>query len=338
MMYFDGLYHMFPAEMVESCGLSSWKTNSRIIHATSKRLEGPYTFQKEVIGVWSHNPTIVKASDGTLLLLSAGYGSDISGSGMPPPEVCGPTGCCSNGASPCGIHRGHPCNATWPPQPDPDPAARNPLGAYRNFTAYISPNGNPFGPWIPTILPTNEETHQYTPSGVTFPNGTVVVLLVGGGMFRADHSWAGPYQRWGNGMYWGCGGEDPFLYIDKRGHWHCLFHSGPYNNLSSAGGHSFSLDGLNWHTTPEPTYRGDYIEEIFEHGIQRTKIAKRERPHLVFDEDGNILALITGICYGENWALCNNNPWPGYFDRTFTHVQLVAGRNHGIFTDAVQRH
>lgn len=318
--YHDGLCHLFPAEMMKNCGLTSWLTDSRIMHATSQTLEGPHTFQQEVVGVWSHNPTILKASDGTLLLLSVGHGSDpICGSGMPPPESCGPTGCCANGTSPCGIHRGHPCNATWPPRPTPDPKARDPLGVNSNFTAFVAPSGNPSGPWMPMTLPTNQMVHQHTPTGPSFSNGTVVVLLGGGGMFRADH-WSGPCRRWGEGMHNGCGGEDPFLHTDQRGYWHCLFHAAPFSNLTAAGGHAFSVNGLDWHTTPEP-----FMNEILHDGaVRRTPIAKRERPHLVFDKEGNVIALTTGMCHGEHWNLCNDNPWPGHCDGTFTHVQLVA--------------
>jgi hypothetical protein len=86
-----------------------------------------------------------------------------------------------------------------------------------------------------------------------------------------------------------------------------------------------SMAPLFGNTTPEPAYRGDFVEEISDDGSTiLTKIAKRERPHLIFDDDGTIVALATGICYGDNWALCNSNPWPGHYDKTFTHVQLVA--------------
>jgi hypothetical protein len=114
------------------------------VHATSKTLEGKgpihyITYNQTVIGVWSHNPTISRASDGTVRSYSCRQDMDrvfMAGSGMPPPQSCGPSGCCTHGTSPCGIHQDHPCNQTstsppWP-QPDPDPAARNPLSAYEN--------------------------------------------------------------------------------------------------------------------------------------------------------------------------------------------------------------
>ena len=62
------------------------------------------------------------------------------------------------------------------------------------------------------------------------------------------------------------------------------------------------------------------------------EIAKRERPHLLFDRGSReIVALSTGVCEAtvdtddveSRWAYCNNNPWPGHYDKTYTHVQLV---------------
>lgn len=50
---------------------------------------------------------------------------------------------------------------------------------------------------------------------------------------------------------------------------------------------------------------------------------KRERPHLIFDpSSGEPTHLCTGVCLNSNWTLCNDNPFPGYFDYTFTSVQV----------------
>ena len=51
---------------------------------------------------------------------------------------------------------------------------------------------------------------------------------------------------------------------------------------------------------------------------------KRERPHLIFDPStGEPTHLCTGVCLNSNYTKCNDNPWPGYADRTFTNVQPV---------------
>jgi hypothetical protein len=375
----SGRYYMIAAEMVEHCGLTSWRTHSKTILATSNELVGPYQYHSTIVGLWTHNPTVVKlpaaiwknknknngrsSSSSSYVLYAAGYGDGQTSVPLP----CYPSGCCTNGTSPCGINELHGCNSTsppWPHPPPPDPDHyRDPDGSYQNISLWHADRLR--GPWRrhwANFVPNNVTSHQYTPAAWAFPNGTIVLLLAGGGLFRANH-WQGPYSYWGAGkdLYWGCqGGEDPFLYVDTRGHWHCLYHAAPYPNLTVAGGHAFSVDGTTWHTTPNAAYRGDYIVELItkttthqngttpttadRHQEERKLIlGKRERPHLVFDEQRNILALVTGVCVSpanddddtnniqndneqQRWALCNNNPWPGYYDKTFTHVQRVRQR------------
>mmetsp|Transcript_24834 Transcript_24834/g.58947 ORF Transcript_24834/g.58947 Transcript_24834/m.58947 type:complete len:113 (-) Transcript_24834:309-647(-) len=36
------LYHMYASELVLGCGLYYWFTNSRVVHAVSKQIDGPY--------------------------------------------------------------------------------------------------------------------------------------------------------------------------------------------------------------------------------------------------------------------------------------------------------
>jgi hypothetical protein len=360
-----GQYYMIAAEMVERCGLTSWRTNSKTILATSSDLFGSYNYHSTLVGVWTHNPVVVRLpptdtetenNNGSFLLYAAGYGDGKSSIPLP----CYPSGCCVNGTSPCGVHAMHGCNSTGPPWPHPPPPSsdddwRDPDQSYRNISLWHA--DRLAGPWRKhwaTFEPGNVTSHQYTPAAWSFPNGTVVLLLAGGGLFRAA-TWKGPYQYWGAGknLYWGCGGEDPFLYVDARGHWHCLFHAAPYSDLTNAGGHAYSVDGTTWYTTPNAVYRGDYIVEIHnttnhnngteQQPQQQRKLilGKRERPHLVFGDDEeqrprNILALVTGVCVSPDdtlanerrWALCNNNPWPGYYDKTFTHVQRVRQKHH----------
>ena len=64
------------------------------------------------------------------------------------------------------------------------------------------------------------------PAPWVHPNGTIY-LWCGGKLLRADGI-AGPYTRVGNQTMSGKGVaghlEDPQIWTDKRGHWHCLFH------------------------------------------------------------------------------------------------------------------
>ena len=53
-----------------------------------------------------------------------------------------------------------------------------------------------------------------------------------------------------------------------------------------------------------------------------------ERPHLIFDPStGQPTHLTNGVCLNGDWAQCNNNPYPGYFDYTFTTVAPLGTRS-----------
>ena len=95
--------------------------------------------------------------------------------------------------------------------------------------------------------------------------------------------------------------EDPFLYTDKRGHWHLLVHRYDYRNgypqnpnatqPMLVSGHAYSEDGLDWHYSPVPPYEA----------IVRLQSGKEihystfERPHLVFDENREPIYLLNGV-------------------------------------------
>jgi hypothetical protein len=48
----DGRYHMFVAEMVNECPLSTWGQNSQCRHAVADVPEGPYAAADVAVGVW----------------------------------------------------------------------------------------------------------------------------------------------------------------------------------------------------------------------------------------------------------------------------------------------
>lgn len=63
----SGLWHVFAAEMLNHCGLGSWKTNSIIMRGESSGGPGgPFTFAQAVSVPFSHNPKIFRDPvDGT---------------------------------------------------------------------------------------------------------------------------------------------------------------------------------------------------------------------------------------------------------------------------------
>lgn len=134
------------------------------------------------------------------------------------------------------------------------------------------------------------------------------------------------------------GGEDPSLFIDPRGAFHCMYHRAPFSNPTVAIGHSFSEDGFAWLVDLEPAANasiataGGAFGGVVQHG-------KRERPH-VYYEAGRLRAFVSGVglvpaCtpWGPGYdptADCSSvaqypkidsNSPEGWYDKTYTNVQ-----------------
>jgi hypothetical protein len=128
-------------------------------------------------------------------------------------------------------------------------------------------------------------------------------------------SWKGPYRL--ASPYGGAisapdypyeENEDPFVYKNRHG-WHALFHANTWGDSHGkvfpvpehAGRHAFSLDGQNWTYSPAPPYTGTIP---FGNGTT-TKLARMERPWLVFKDDGSMTPehLFTGV---------QTYPWDDY--------------------------
>ena len=86
-----GQFHLFFADFTLHCGLGSWGTNSQVSRAVSDHPAGPYTKVEVLAEPFHHNPTIVKAPDGTLLMVSIGNGTAgavwPNGSAIPAPSA-----------------------------------------------------------------------------------------------------------------------------------------------------------------------------------------------------------------------------------------------------------
>jgi hypothetical protein len=85
-------------------------------------------------------------------------------------------------------------------------------------------------------------------------------------------------------------GEDPYIYQDKRGNYHIIYHD---MEGADRGGHAFSRDAKTWYNGPVPCYTG---EVKYDNGSSR-KFQKRQRPQLLM-EDGVPLYLYTGVMPG----------------------------------------
>ena len=184
------------------------------------------------------------------------------------------------------------------------------------------------GPW--TLVPGVKACNN--PAPWVHPNGTIYLWC--GTLLRAD-TVAGPYVPVGNMTTSGTGPgghlEDPQIWTDKRGNWHCLFHLFQYgkNNGTCAGthvsSHHYSEDGLNWHTIDAEPYSN--AVELTNGDTQM--VATRERPKLFFNQDGEMTHLLNGVCGVPFCTRCYGPCGPGccdckYFNWDYTLIQPLA--------------
>ena len=88
-----GTFDLWVSEMVGGCGLNSWVSHSRIVHATAPDMDTPFKFADESLPVWAHNAAPVRAPKthaacpGCYFLFHIGSGETTR-----PPAACGPDG------------------------------------------------------------------------------------------------------------------------------------------------------------------------------------------------------------------------------------------------------
>jgi hypothetical protein len=262
-----GVYHLYVAEMAENCSLVDWEVSSFVTHATAATPLGPFNKQGPSIGVWSHNPQVMRLADGTFAIFHIG-----SGEGGHPPN-------CSWGS-----------DATGSALAVAPPAARG-----GGSTVHVSQTLD--GPWTPLLNSSIPSCNN--PAPLLHPNGTLYLVCDSIAVFSAP-GLDGPWQRVATlgpvphdapvGGY-----EDAFIWLDPRGNWHALFHVWSteilpnciYTNVSA---HAFSRDGLDWFFSPIQPYNSTVALDDGTTFITPT----RERPKLFFGADGEPAYLYNG--------------------------------------------
>lgn len=317
---------MFVAEMANGCGMRTWSLNSQIVHATAASPLGPYQRREVVATPFAHNPTVVRAPDGTYVMYQIGCGAGHK------PEC--PANNCSNGATGHAFANGtYPsgnwkcpasggaetvdCGPVWTPDTTPTSAhilyASSLDGPWQSIDANLTDVGIPprMGKW-----------GIDNPAPYFFPNGSV--LLLGRcewntvGSITAE-SWRGPYRMGreiGDVSVVDGVAEDPFIWRDMRGNFHALFHGGkqsfqPGATNHATGAHGFSEDGVEWTYSPIPAF-GTNITTA---DGKIHSYARRERPHLIFNRAGEPTHLYTAL---TNWTLYTTKP-----DLAFTFAQAI---------------
>ena len=275
-VFFEGEYHLYVSEIVNGCGLSAWGANSQIVHATAITPLGPFQKHDVALPPWAHNPEVVLQtfSDGTppnFVLFHIGDGVP-NGGGL---VNCSPS---------VPVSRSQQHVGDWP-----------------NVTVHFS--AYPVGPWQKVML--NFTCINPAPLW----HNESWYLLCGSGwwdILKAPKL-EGPWEKWGR-VPQGCGPkqcggtgmgvwEDPYLYVDGRGHWHVIVHA--YNSTTPCGAcesplvsaQMFSRNGQEWFTTNVSPYTN---EVVFEDGSTHI-FSTRERPKLLFNGRGQPTHLYNGV-------------------------------------------
>lgn len=281
-VYYEGKWHMYVAEMVNGCGLSTWTTNSQVVHAVSEgdSPAGPYKKVDVALLPWAHNPQVVlvpavvkdnkTVSAAQFVLFHIGPGDGTAHTKQ----------CHSNASS---------LGPLPPPGLEVDPPNGN----------VVHVSSHPGGPWNPVTLPfgCNNPSPMFVESNRTW----FVLCNDGGWSIHTATELQGPWTAFsslphvppGMGVW-----EDPYLFIDPRGNWHALAHA--YNSTTPCGkcdsplvsGHFFSSDGKDWTASTTSPYSNTVH---FDDGSVHV-FSTRERPKLLFHpETGEPTHLINGV-------------------------------------------
>jgi hypothetical protein len=189
----DGRLYMYSAEMVAHCGIQSWTRNSRVIVASADNAGAPFRFERELFGVFSHEPAAARAPTGeyvvyfTTTTLGCGtYGACVPAkicSGMGNGSTCNPGGpvCWTNCTGTAGT-------------PEVCHDARTEASPLTRFPTYMSYAMHPLGPFSTPVMVYNGSDGGGALRGYPFPPATgdtnmAGVILNDGslvGMWRGD--------------------------------------------------------------------------------------------------------------------------------------------------------
>lgn len=272
-----GNYHIFVSRMTNQCPLNKWWTNSRIDHAVSPTISGPYEFVDVAVNTFSHNPAPIRLPDGSYAIVHIGGGDGLPDGGAN----------CS-GARVDGDGGAGGADSRWrSSEASTIHVAATLAGPWRPLTPNTLPDCNNPAPWV-------------------HPDGTIFVLCnedKTDKLLRSSKGIAGPWEHFATIFTHWVGGpagnyEDPFLYTDRRGNWHIIYHVYNVNEdkescvKSTVSAHLFSRDGRTWkshrtqpYTTQVPLSDGSTMA-----------VSTRERPKLFFDSKGRMTHLFNGVC------------------------------------------
>lgn len=323
----DEKYHLYATAMTGGCSLRSWTTHSRIEHAVSNDITGPFIFQDVAIPTFAHNPKVIQLHDGKFALIHIGTGSG-------PKEA---EGNCSSASSQTSLF-GESTNSV--PSWKTTKSRRTMKQSEETVGSTIHTAESVDGPWAPLLNHSLGSCNN--PAPFVVPNGkkssTIYIICSHArkGELKRAESISGPWTTVSqitslqsvNGRA-GMGDqqshyEDPALYIDKRG-FHVIYHAyipnehpphGHDCTRSTVSKHVFSKDGKDWFESPGHPY-GTQVELL---GGETITVATRERPSLLFEMDSmgqtRLSHLLNGVCSAPD---CPGGPPAGCVNCKYDH-------------------
>ena len=298
-----GLHHLFAAEFTHDCGLDYWSPYSRVVRAESRTgPQGPYTFAAQVVGHFAHNPTVVwSPADREYLMYYIGCAQPVNATACTGPSfTCGP-GNYINGESGISVATSRDLRR-WTLQGQ---VLRGDDGP--NWDADVT-NPSPF----PLYGGGGDDDDG--DCGASGPGGSRsdAMLLVYRGcpvnctadferinVASSATGWRGPYRKLSPRALFPESNEDPFVWRDRRGHWHMLLHSleadGGFGAGPKVGRHAFARRWEGPWTFVNETLAFDTTVRYEDGRVVR--FYRRERPQLFFSDDGLMrpLYLTTGV-------------------------------------------
>lgn len=274
---------MWAVKMVNHCSISKYLLNSGVVHAVSTGVAGPYQEAEQVLVPFAHEPDVVRAPTGELVM------STVTGPVGDAPGGSGHPSCfCVNGVS------NLTCDCDNLPQQKCVPQ-----------TSTLSVATAVDGPWASAPMGGPRWHGAENPSIWITRNGSLFGCSRGGAtsVFAADWKNGSTYVKPPTSISGGPDVEGPFVWQDENDHWHHLSHNleeahfCPSDRDCLNGGHAYSLDGLNW------LYGG----VAFGTWVNMTDgsvlhLNRRERHHLVFAEGTRRpVALSFSAVVGGHW-------------------------------------
>ena len=299
----DGAH--WPAEPTkETCGVTVGGTY--LAHVTSPYPDHGYTQSGVFVGPTAFNPHLIRAPNGTFILYFRVNDKDNY-------EACSGGDPIQNSSS----------LKTYIPASDithTDPSGEGP-GA----NMYVSSATSMAGPWTTTrvVITGMGDLHISNPSIALLADGNVMLAYRfnphGGEQngFALATSYRGPFGSYSNLTKAPGNDEDPYLWEQQDdGSLHILYHNGAH------GLHAFSGDkGKTWAKSPTKSHAFALEVEV---GTGIFTLSRRERPELLFANDGSPRFLINGVnTPGAALPGGEGSSRGGGFSHAFSFVQPI---------------